>query len=183
MSAAYLSEEVLGEIIDRMIEGESLISICKDADMPAKRSVLRFLAQDGEANQKFRREYERAIRLRTINMAEEIIEIGDDNSRDWQTRTTKDGEPYEVVDHDAINRSKLMCDNRWKFLEKLDAKRYGKQMTLAGDPERPVGGYTIIHNHFGHLPDEEVIPKVSPTAKVLTDERVAAPTEESGDDI
>lgn len=182
--SGYLDPETLDEIIELMIEGESLVSICKREGMPSKGSVLRFLAKDGADNEAFRRKYERAIRLRTLNMAEEIIEIGDDGSRDWKENEDKDGNVYYTVDRDHIARSKLMCENRWKFLEKLDAKRYGKEMTLAGDPDRPLGGYTIIHNHFGDLPEEEIVPKVAPTAAALLgDRRTQDEAEGDADDI
>src|SRR3954468_19035559 len=69
------SPELTAVICARMAEGVSLRSICLADDMPDKATVFRWLA----AYREFRDQCARARAARADAMAEEILEISDDD--------------------------------------------------------------------------------------------------------
>src|ERR1035441_10994981 len=74
-SAGY-STEIADTICDRLINGESLRTICADPAMPARATVFRWLA----SNQEFRRSYARARECWEEDILDDILEIADDSS-------------------------------------------------------------------------------------------------------
>lgn len=125
--------EIGTKICTRIAEGESVREICRDDNMPCRRTVsywlVRSAASDAPEEQKaFLRQYDEATAIRAENMFDEMEEIADDGSNDYMTRVGKDGEGYEVTNHEHINRSKLRIDVRkWK-LSKMFPKRFGDRV-------------------------------------------------------
>lgn len=108
-------------ICERLSEGESLRSICSDADMPNARTVFRWVSAD----EGFRAEYEAAIAVRATLMAEGIIELAD-----------------KATDKDSAAAVRVQVDARKWLAGKLHPKRYGdallmKQADANGDPLKP----------------------------------------------
>lgn len=67
-------------------------------------------------------------------MADEIQDIADDGSNDYMT-IVKGDESYNVVNHEAINRSRLRVDSRKWIASKLLPKKYGdKQVDVSVNP-------------------------------------------------
>lgn len=118
------------KICKRICDGESLRSVCRDEKMPSRSTVHEWiilgLAEDAKPNLRaFSDQYEKAITVRAENMFDEMEEIADDGSNDWMTRTGRDGEEYEVVNHEHVQRSRLRVDTRkWK-LSKMFPKKFG----------------------------------------------------------
>src|SRR4051794_36249518 len=79
------TEERAEQICSRIVEGESLRSICSAADMPDKATVFRWLARHPD----FCDQYRAAKWCLMEIMVEEIMAIADDSSRD--TLFTRDG--------------------------------------------------------------------------------------------
>ena len=73
--------------------------------------------------------YAKAKRFQMELMAEEILLISDDSSKDKKTITTKNGERV-IVDHENIQRSKLMVDTRKFLMAKLAPMVYGERQNL-----------------------------------------------------
>ena len=97
--------ELIDEICERIVGGESLRSVCRDPDMPRSATVLRWLQKHPE----FERQYARACEARTEAWAERIIEIADSrNDRDVQSR-------------------RLEIDTLKWLMAKLAPKKYGKK--------------------------------------------------------
>lgn len=117
-------------ICDRLSDGESLRSICRDEAMPQKITVLRWLAAIPE----FQTQYAHAREAQADALADEITEIADDGARDYVK--TEDGR--EVVDHDHIARARLRVDARKWIASKLKPKKYGEKLELGGDQNAPV---------------------------------------------
>ena len=67
------------EILERLADGDSLASICRDEGMPDERSVRRWARNHGE----FGDQYAIARRLGYEKRADELLEIADDASADW----------------------------------------------------------------------------------------------------
>ncbi|ARO29155.1 hypothetical protein NXC14_CH01163 [Rhizobium sp. NXC14] len=72
-----LAEKICARIADR----ESLRSICRDEDMPAKSTVLSWLADEDKAA--FRARYALAREIMADSFVDEMVEIADNSSDDW----------------------------------------------------------------------------------------------------
>lgn len=126
------TQDTANIICERIVEGESLRSICTADDMPAIRTVFNWLAKDDA----FVQQYTRAREAQADTLADEIIDIADDGSRDY----AKDKDGHEVVDHDHIARARLRVDSRKWIASKLKPKKYGEKVTseLSGLDGGPV---------------------------------------------
>lgn len=114
------TDELADLICERLAEGESLVQICKDDDMPGVSTVFRWLA----SNAAFRDTYARAREVQAERLADEIVEIADEGRRD----TYIDDEGRERTNYDVIARSKLRVDARKWIASKLAPKKYGEKV-------------------------------------------------------
>jgi hypothetical protein len=119
------SPKIAAEICTRIAEGESLRSVCKDEHMPHKATVCRWLA----LHEDFRTRYALAHDWQAELLAEEILEIADDASKDWKL-IERDGEVRWVLDQDNIQRARLRIDARKWMLARLAPKKYGDRIRL-----------------------------------------------------
>lgn len=85
-------------------------------------NILNWFHDDDERS----KHYARAMELRALKLADEIIEIADDVTGDM--RVDKDGN--ETVDYEAIQRSKLRVDTRKWVASKLLPKVYGDKQQI-----------------------------------------------------
>jgi hypothetical protein len=108
-------------ICGRMSEGETLRQVCRDPAMPARSTVYRWLNKIPA----FRDQYAQARELLVEAWADEIIDIADDGTTDYVTRTGRNGTEYEAVDQEHIQRSRLRVDARRWLLSKLNPGQYG----------------------------------------------------------
>jgi len=130
---SIFSEEIAAAIVDRIMEGRSLRSICKEDDMPGISTVIRWLADDrSEQFRAFRAQYEAAKREQADVLADEIVEIADDGSNDWMARHDPENPGY-IANGEHIQRSRLRCDVRKWVASKLKPKRYGEHLDLTSD--------------------------------------------------
>ena len=74
------TKEVVDTICNRLANGESLVKICKDDDMPARETVHVWL--DDNKNEEFSNRYARARQRQADFMANEILEIVDAKGED-----------------------------------------------------------------------------------------------------
>jgi len=118
------------KICKRITDGESLRSVCRDEKMPSRSSVHGWLLlgagdKPEPRYKEFLDQYELAVQIRAENMFDEIEDIADDGQNDYMTRVGRDGEEYEVVNSEHIQRSRLRVDTRkWK-LSKMFPKKFG----------------------------------------------------------
>ncbi|MBM7406915.1 MULTISPECIES: hypothetical protein [Sphingomonas] len=96
-------------ICERLIEGESLRAICRDASMPSKSTVARWLAAD----EAFQELYARARELQAEALADEILEIAD-----------------KAHDRDSAAAARVKVDVRKWLASKLAPKKYGDATLL-----------------------------------------------------
>ncbi len=112
------------EICDRLSNGETLTSICKDAHMPERRTVLRWKVDvDGFASR-----YTRAREEQRELWADELIDISDDGRNDWMEKHIGRDETITVLNKEAVDRSKLRADTRKWLLTKLDRPTFGDKV-------------------------------------------------------
>lgn len=123
---------IADQICERLADGESLRTICSDDSMPNRSTVFRWLSQ----NKEFCSQYARAREAQADALADEILDIADNNAHDIAV----DNEGNETINHDAIARSRLRVDTRKWLAGKLKPKVYGDkiQQELTGKNGGPV---------------------------------------------
>ncbi len=105
----------------RLLDGESLRSICTDDAMPARSTVLYWLAgawPEGDPRREFLGQYARAREAQAELYADDIIEIAD------------------AATEDEINAARLKIDARKWVVTRL-LPRYAKKLVHEGG-EKPV---------------------------------------------
>lgn len=122
------SEALADKICLLLSEGQSLLTICKREDMPARGTVMRWLAEDAHAG--FRDKYARAREEQADFYAAQIVEIADE---DIATVSRKDDEGNEIevsFDSTAVQRNRLRVDARKWYASKLAPKKYGDKLGI-----------------------------------------------------
>lgn len=119
------SEDIALEILSRMAGGESVKSICDDHHIPARSTVMLWVAENREG---FSDRYAKACQARAHYWADELLDIADDGSNDWMERCDPDGNVIGYsVNGEAVSRSKLRVDSRKWLLSKMLPKFADKQ--------------------------------------------------------
>lgn len=136
-----MDKDTQDRICSLLAEGKSLNSICKADDMPAESTVRARALDDAD----FRAKYTRAREIGYSRLADEIIEIADEectmvlHSKHSPKPAENDEHEVEVVfDSTAVARNRLRVDSRKWMLSKMLPKVYGDKLELAGDPDRPL---------------------------------------------
>lgn len=121
------TQDIADRICAEIAEGKSLRKVCEAEDLPHRSTVHRWL-KEIEA---FRDQYARAMDDRADKLADEILEISDDDSGDFGFKKvqTADGESAEpFIDKDNIQRARLRVDSRKWLAGKLAPKKYGDKV-------------------------------------------------------
>lgn len=134
MRASEFTQEIADAICERLADGESLRSICRDESMPAKSTVFKWLAQLDD----FADQYARAREAQADTLADEILEIADDASRDT-IATEKNG---EQMNSEWVTRSRLRVDARKWLASKMAPKKYGDRINA----DVTSNGETLVFN-------------------------------------
>lgn len=116
------SPELATTICEQIALGKSMRTVCKADDMPSMSAVFRWLRDYDD----FKEQYARACEERTEAMAEDIIDIADEASRDFIE--TEDGR--QIPNNEAIQRSKLRVDTRKWLMAKMKPKKYGDKLEV-----------------------------------------------------
>jgi hypothetical protein len=111
------SIELANDILEKYVDGQSLFAISQIPGMPSYPTILRW-ARDSK---KMADAFERARVTRAINLEERALALAD-------LHIDKDDAPGERLRFDIL---------RWGA-ETHDAQRFGKKVTHAGDPDRPI---------------------------------------------
>lgn len=113
--------QIADEICERLSEGESLRSICREDKMPCKATVFRWLVH----NKQFADQYDRSRQEQAELLADEIVDIADESTNDKYI----DDNGNERTNNEAIARSRLRVDARKWVASKLKPKKYGDKTT------------------------------------------------------
>ncbi len=116
-------------ICERIAAGESLSSICRDDNMPSRETVYSWKA----ANQAFSDRYARAVEDRAEKLAEEILDIADEKTGDYEL---KNG--VMAFNSENVARSRLKVDSRKWIASKLFPRKYGDK--VQNEVTGPEGG-------------------------------------------
>lgn len=115
-------------ILERMIEGESLRSICRSEGMPHISSFLQWVAEDPILE----KQYAAAMQLRADVYFEQMLDIADTPLEGEKTKTIDgpDGQKIETTIGDMIDHRKLQVDARKWALVRMNPKKYGDKVDL-----------------------------------------------------
>lgn len=134
MAHTTYTQKIADEICERLSEGEPLRQICRDAHLPAWRTVYDWI----KADEDFAARIARARELGFDAIAEEALEIA--NTPVIGVETEDDGEKVKVKRSDALGHRKLQVETRLKLLAKWCPKKYGDRLAteLTGADGGPV---------------------------------------------
>lgn len=104
--SVVFSEEVFETILTRLAEGEGLVKICRDDDMPTRTAFYKWINADRDLE----RRYVQAREDQADTLADEIVHIAD---------TCKDPK-----------KARLQIDARKWNAAKLRPKKYGERLDL-----------------------------------------------------
>jgi hypothetical protein len=157
--ASEFTQEIADLICERIADGESLRSICKDEALPSTVTVFKWL----NAFPDFASQYTRAREAQADALVDEILEIVDDGRNDWmERRDEEDGNAGWRENGEAMRRSALRVDARKWMAGKLQPKKYSEKHQLAltgadGGAVRIEAIRRVIVDPTGN-PDSESVP-------------------------
>ncbi len=122
------TEELATDICARLSTGQSLREISRASGMPAASTMVAW-ANDPVLYPGFSERYARARGTWLEVIADEILEISDDSSNDYISRTRSDGSNEQVLDAEHVQRSRLRVDSRKWLLSKLKPGVYGDRVS------------------------------------------------------
>jgi len=117
------TQEIADEICQRLIEGESLRSICRADHMPSAALVCRW-CHDYEA---FGEQYTRARENQADTLADEMLDIADDAQNDWMEKNAPDN-PGWSINGEHVSRSRLRIETRKWLAMKMKPKKWGDKI-------------------------------------------------------
>lgn len=124
------------EIVRRYSAGETIKSICQDPDMPSRGGVYFWLSDASDNRTPEFVGWQNAMAIaRTAHayaLADDCLDIADDDSNDTITGTRRDGTEYNTINSEWVARSKLRVDTRLKLVEKLAPEQFGNSLALTG---------------------------------------------------
>ena len=146
-----LADRVLGELM----EGRTLVEVCRLPGMPSKAAVLLWARRDRDG---FAARYKEAREIGGQIMVDDLILIGNDSQGDYVTRRTESGETVVVVNHDNINRDRLRSENlKWALTRALP-KIYGNRLDINAKHDTGDGWAELLKELDGKtrgLPSED----------------------------
>ena len=139
------------EIVRRVAEGESIISICRLEGMPSQGAVWswRLMGTRPDAGPdvaEFSALFEAAIAIRADVLADQCQDIADNDSGDLIERTTltSDGDSVtnDYPNPVSVARAKLRIDTRFRLASIYAYERYGSRRPIEPDEQE-----TIMNQH------------------------------------
>lgn len=136
--------QVADSILERLAGGESLNSICRDPETPARSTVLSWVLDDTDG---FSAKYARARVIQAHSLVDDLNDIADDGTNDWMERNSP-GSPGWVANGEHIQRSRLRYDARKWAASKILPKTYGDKLDVevAGKNGGPIQSVTVTTN-------------------------------------
>jgi hypothetical protein len=127
------SQAICDEICERLGQGETLESICREEGMPKITTVHEWR----ERSESFSEGFARARARGFDAIAAQAMQIADTPQEGVEYITKADGSTEEKRG-DMLGHRKLQIETRLKLLAKWDPKRYGERTVIAGDSDNPI---------------------------------------------
>lgn len=80
-------------------------------------------------------------------MAEELLDIADDWTNDYEWKENDDGSEYMVLNSEHLQRSRLRVDTRKWLMSKMKPKKYWEKLDMTSDGKQ-IKGNAIIFKDF-----------------------------------
>ena len=136
--------EAIGEqICDLVAGGNTIRQIGVMPGLPSRTTIRRWIAEDED----FRRAYALAKEGLVEDILEHILEIADDSADDVSLEEDAEGLPVVRANREAVARSALRIETRFRILAKMSPSKYGDavlDIAPAPEPKRDGTGATII---------------------------------------
>ena len=126
------TEEIGETICDRIVDGESLRTICADAGMPDEATVLGWVSSHRE----FRDQYEIAREFPVQALLDETIEIIDDPSGYLVERVQANGRVVVVWDRKQLPRCLLRIEVRMWVVDQLPPLKLEERLERIAQQDR-----------------------------------------------
>lgn len=120
------TQELADKICSQLAEGDSMRTVCKPDDMPCKATLFCWIRTIPE----FLDQYTRAKQESADALSDEMLDIADDGTNDYMTKTNDDGSEYDTLNSEHIQRSRLRIDTRKWLASKLKPKKYGDKQFI-----------------------------------------------------
>lgn len=139
------NEEIADQICSELAMGKSLRTICSAPNMPGRETVFRWLRQKDI----FRDQYARAKAEAADALFEDILDIADDASGDYDEEGRFRPE--------NVQRARLRIDARKWMMARMKPKRYGDQVDLnvGGQEENPIRALIMSIQGSALMPVED----------------------------
>jgi hypothetical protein len=128
---SYITKEQFDEFCDFIIDGQTTRQAAKSLGKN-RRSIYKWI--NNHASQEQVHQYARALQMSADSLAEDGLEIVDDDSLD--IGFDDEGKPF--VKGENIQRSKERASYRKWLAGKREPKKYGESTTLKGDKDNPL---------------------------------------------
>ena len=125
------NQKIADEICEGLAMGYSIRTVLKPDHMPAISTFFRWMRE----HEDFQKQYARSKQEAADAMAEDLLDIVDDGTNDWMT-INKGGYEMQVVDKEAVMRSRLRADTRRWLMSKMKPKKYGDKLDLTSEGKR-----------------------------------------------
>lgn len=127
--ATVFNQKVADNILASIANGKSVRSVCEKAPAPTRTMFYKWIRE----NEQFRKDYERAIELRSDHIAEEILQIADDTANDYVQTVGDNDLPIFVQNNVKVQRDRLRIDSRKWLLARMSPKKYGDHLKVDAD--------------------------------------------------
>jgi hypothetical protein len=130
--------KMLERITTQMAQGRSLHSICRDGDMPAIGTVLRWVGED----EVFRRQYEAARQQQADSYFEQIVGLTDEAN----------------LTQGSQGKVRLQVDSRKWVIARMNRAKYGDQsnLNIGGQADAPPVQSTTVTADLTQLNDSDL---------------------------
>src|SRR5271163_4862835 len=132
---SLFTTELGDAICNRIADGESLRSICEEADMPDNATVFRWLS--AEQHKDFCSQYIRPREAQADSLVDDILLIADDARNDWMKRDGENATGYQE-NGEVLRGSALRIDAHKWLAGKMAPKKYGDK--TVNEHHGPDGG-------------------------------------------
>lgn len=128
------NQNIADYICDQLMRGRSLTSIAKEKGIPSMPVIYSWLGRNSpHFKEEFLNSYLDAREIQACTMADQCLDIADDNTNDTHKIWDENKEEYvTVVSKDIIQRSKLRVEVRQWLAAHLLPRKFSRQLQLTG---------------------------------------------------
>jgi hypothetical protein len=120
------TKKLADELCSLLAEGLSMRSACRNENMPCMSTVFTWL----RTRKDFLEQYEKSKIEAADAMAEDILDIADEDEYDEMEVERADGSTYTKANTEYMQRSRLRVETRKWLMSKMKPKKYGDKLEV-----------------------------------------------------